>query len=106
MAEFTSLIQPDSTCSVLGGGLELARKEFWTPPAAVRLQRHFQTPRLGLRLNALSSRVYLCAFWEGNLREDNEKNECADAVWQAKRIRIKAFMYFLYSKSDIFATKP
>jgi hypothetical protein len=27
-------------------------------------------------------------------------------VWQAKIIRIKAFMYFLYRKSDIFATKP
>jgi hypothetical protein len=98
MAEFTSLIQPDSTCSVLGGCLEVARKEFWTPPAAARLQRHFQTPRLALRVNALSSRVYLCAFREGNLREDNEKNECADAGLASENNTYKGVYVFFISQ--------
>src|ERR1700674_1517879 len=103
MAEFTSRIQPDSACSVLGGCLRLARKEFWRQCGCNAISKPLALP---YELTPCRHAFICVRFGRVTCGRTTRKTNVPMPVWQAKIIRIKAFMYFLYRKSDIFATKP
>src|ERR1700704_205750 len=93
MAEFTSLIQSDPICCGFGRALRSAKNEFWMPAAPVRLKRHFRTPYLGYALTPCGDAFICVRFGRVTCGRTTRKPNVPMPVWQAKRMRIEAFMY-------------